>query len=253
MPSLSCAGITRRGAPRNCLSFFRNVLQVGRYRRAPPSGISYAAMAWGPRHDSADTWALRGSPPARAWPPTMSGAPIFKATSKRATGSTVIRSPWPMATAASCSAARRSPQPVDKRPSRCSPACSTSLDSRNVSVRTTACPLPPIPSPVCHGSPRGGCAGASCRSSLSPVNLRTTAAMNGCTGRSQPRPLVRGALRQCQRGHPVDPSMDQRLHHLRRGICRPRGDCRWHLECLLRPTQTRSAPRTTSAHRRGLW
>jgi transposase len=72
-----------------------------------------------------------------------------------------------------------------------------------------------------------------------------------CTARVS-RPL-RGPLRQRQRWHSVEPSMGQCLNHLRRGICRSRGN-RWgRLECLLRPPQTRSAARTPYAHRRGLW
>jgi putative transposase len=35
--------------------------------------------------------------------------------------------------------------------------------------------------------------------------------------------------------------------------CRPRGNRRWRLECLLRPAHTRPSARTTQAHRRYLW
>jgi hypothetical protein len=95
-----------------------------------------------------------------------------------------------MARAAFCSVARRSHPPVGKRPSPCSPACLNSLDSRSVSVLTTVCPVPLIPSHGCHSSPRGGGAWASCRSASSPAHPNKTAAMHGGTGRSKPRPLV---------------------------------------------------------------
>jgi hypothetical protein len=163
------AVITLCGAPRNGLPFSRNVIRAGRYRRAPPSVKSDAEMVWCPRHATADTLALRGSPPARSWPLTLFGTPISQAPSQRATGSTVIRSPWPMATAAFCLAARRSHPPVCQRPSPCSPACSKRLDSRSVAVLTTACPVPPIPSPVCPSSHQTPLGAVPCRGNLLPI------------------------------------------------------------------------------------
>jgi hypothetical protein len=155
-------------------------------------------MTWCPRHDIVDTWAIRVSPPARSWPPTMAGAPLSRAPSTRATGSPVMRSPGPMATAACCLAARRSHLPVGQRPSPCSPAGSQRLDSRSVSVWTTVCPVPPIPAPVWHRSQLGGCAWASGRSASNPVNPRQTAA----TQRAPQHPCDR--FRQachCERPH----------------------------------------------------
>jgi hypothetical protein len=189
-PSLSGAVITLRGAPRHCWPCCSNVLRAGRDRRAPPSVRSYAEMTWCPRHDTAATVVSRGSPPTPSWPPTRSGAPISRATATRALGAPVIRSRWPMATAAFGSVARRSHQPVCQRPSPCSPACSKRLDCRSGAVRTTVCPILPIPSHVGHRSQRGGCAWASCRSASSPAHPNNTAVMHGGTGRSTPRPLV---------------------------------------------------------------
>jgi hypothetical protein len=159
MPSLSCAVVTLRGAPRNGFQVSRNVIRAGRYLHAPRLVLSYAEMAWCPRHDTADTLAIRGRPPTRAWSPTTSEAPISKGTSTWATGATVIRAPWPMVTSAVCPAAGRSHRPVCKKRSPCSPACSKSWVSPSVSVLTTGSPVRRRPSPVCHRCQRGGCAG----------------------------------------------------------------------------------------------
>ena len=120
----------------------------------------------------------------------MPGAPISRATSTRALGSPVLRSLGPMPPAAFCAVARRSDPPVCTRPSPCSPACSTRVDSRRVSVRTTVCPVPPIPTPVCQSAQRGGGAWASCRSTSSPAPPNNTAARHGGPVRLQPRPRV---------------------------------------------------------------
>jgi hypothetical protein len=115
---------------------------------------------------------------------------MSRATSTRALGSTVSRSRWPMATAAFCSVARRSHQPVGQRPRPCSPACAKRVACRSGSVLTTVCPVLPLPAPVCHRSQRGGCAWASCRRASRPAHPNKTAVMHGGTGRSTPRPLV---------------------------------------------------------------
>jgi hypothetical protein len=190
MPSLRCAVIPLPGAPRHGGQGSSHVIRAGRDRRAPPSVLASAALVWGPRPATADTWAIRGSPPARAGPPTRAGAPRARATSTRARGAPVLRSPWPLVTAACCAAARRAPPPVCQRRSPGAPACAQRVASRRVSVLTTAGPVPPLPAPVCHRAPRRGCAWASCRRALSPVTLRQTAAMNGGPGRSTPRPRV---------------------------------------------------------------
>jgi putative transposase len=64
---------------------------------------------------------------------------------------------------------------------------------------------------------------------------------------------LRGALRQCQRGHPLAPARGQRFTHLHWCRCWPRGHRRRHLACRLRPAHTRPAARPTPAHRRCLW
>ena len=129
-----------------------------------------------------------GNPPARSWPPTMSGAPISRATSKPATGSTAIRSPWPMATAAFCLAVKRSLPPAWSRPSPCSSACSKNLVCPSASAPTTGCPVPPTRSAGSHTCPPGGSAWGSSLNSSSPANPSKTAAMSACIVHSKLRP-----------------------------------------------------------------
>jgi hypothetical protein len=140
-PSWRGAAITLRGAPRHGWPCCSHGSRAGRDLRAPPSVLSYAALAWGPRPATADTGGIRGSPPAPSWPPTRSGAPLARATSTRAMGAPVIRSRWPMAPAAFCSVARRSHHPVCPRPRPWSPACATRVDCRSGSVLTTVGPV----------------------------------------------------------------------------------------------------------------
>ena len=88
-PSSRCAVGTLHGAPRNCCRSCTHVIQAGRCPGAPRSATFCAAMAWSRRNDTLDILAIRGSPPAKSWPPTMSGAPISKASLKPVTACTV--------------------------------------------------------------------------------------------------------------------------------------------------------------------
>jgi hypothetical protein len=199
-PASHGARITRRGAPRHGWPGSRHVLRAGRSPRAPRVAISAAARAWCPRPDPVDTGAIRGRPPARAWPPTRSGAPRCRATATRATGARVLRSPWPMAPAACAAAVQPALPPAWPRPRPSSPASSPRAVCPRASAPTPGCRVPPPPwagSP--HSPPSGAAWGSSPRAS-SPAHPHRTAAMHACLARCRrtprARPPARGGLRR---------------------------------------------------------
>jgi hypothetical protein len=116
---------------------------------------------------------------------------MARATATRATGAPVIRSPWPRASAAFCSAVRPSLRPVGPRRNQYSPACSKRSGCPSASEPTTGGPVPPTPSAGSHNCPPGGSAWGSSLNSSSPAHPSKPAAMRAGIVPSKRRPPAR--------------------------------------------------------------
>lgn len=96
-------------------------------------------------------------------PPTPSGPPISRGTSRPSTASTAILSPSRTASAGSCSHARASRVPPTPARGASSPGSSRSSASPTGSGPTTELPSHPLPWAASRASPSGGSSSASSR------------------------------------------------------------------------------------------
>ena len=155
-------------------------------------------FAWRPGPDSA-TVAVAAAPGAVEVAPALSpdGA-CSKDSSRPATGSTAIHSPFRTASADISSHARVSMAHGSLIPSVSSLASSASSACPTGSGPTTASPSPPPLSADSPDSPYGGSSSASCPISSSPPHLNRTVVTSECTEPSRLRPpshlLVTGPL-----------------------------------------------------------